>query len=176
MVTRYPENIVSGQTFFLRQEDRNFSAITVAVRGPSVANGDATNNNGVWELSLDSTAWAGGNYLFEVWATDSATGAKRCLGQFPLTVTASIMTQGAGFDPRSAAKRNVDALQAYLGQIGVSDQDQTVLKYRINNRELENYPISEIRSLLRYWQLIAIRERRTAMGLLTPGPSIKARI
>lgn len=141
-----------------------------------MADGVGVNNNGVWEVSLDSTAWIGGNYLFEVWVTETVTGCNRCLGRFPLTVAASILTQGAGFDPRSQAQKNVDALQAYLGQIGVADQDQTVLKYRINNRELENYPLSEIRMLLRYWRLIAIRERRVAMGMLTPGPSMKAHI
>ena len=174
-MVKYPNSIVSGETFFAQCETGEYASASIAIRGPSAINADADGSTGYFVFRLDSAEWLGGSYQFEIWGT--RTDASRGLiGRFPLTVEASIVGSGAGLDLRTQTEKIVDALEAKIGGIGLSDEDQSVLKYRLNNRELENYPLSEMRGLLSFFRKRLIRERRKARGLTGPGPSIRFHI
>jgi hypothetical protein len=175
-MVKTPTNIVAGETFLVQCDDLDYTAVALALRGPSSVNATATLDGGdFWQFTLDSTAWNPGSHQFELWGT-LATGQKTFVGRFPLTVYASLVGMTGVVDVRTVIEKNVDALEAYIGQIGQSDADQGVLRYKINNRELENYPLFEIRRLLAFWRKRLIRERRKERGLAGPGPSMKAHI
>lgn len=174
-MVKYPNSIVAGQSFVAICPCYDYTSASIAIRGASKIDADAVDESGLWTFRLDSTAWLPGQYQFEIWGT-RLDGTKNILGRYPITVQASLVSAGAGFDCRTQTEINVDALEAYIGCIGKTDADQSVLKYRINNRELENYPLNEIRGLLNFWRKRLIRERRQARGLSGPGPSMKAHI
>ena len=172
-MVKYPNSIVAGQTLVIACDTWDFSSASIAIRGPSKIDADGINESGLWTFRLDSAQWSGGSYQFEIWGV-RLDNTRDLIGRFPLTVAASIVSAGANFDCRTVTEKNVDALEAYIGAIGQSDADQSVLKYRLNNRELENYPLNEIRGLLAFWRKRLIRETRRARGLSGPGPSMKA--
>jgi hypothetical protein len=174
MVARYPQEIVSGETFAVRirnSECGGFASAKIYIAGPKAANANGTLKNGSWLFSLDSSAWTAGDYQFEVWGTE-ADNSKRVVARERFTVNAPLSGMADGTDVRSQAQKNVDALEAYLAGVGNPDTDQSVLRYRINNRELFNYPIPELLNLLNYWRRRVAWERRKARGLPGAGPNI----
>jgi len=170
-VINYPQDIVAGETFKVCFLDCEFASTSIIIGGPSKQTVPGTLENGHWTASFDSTTWAAGNYQFEAWGTTS-TNEKRLVARESFTVSASLASTAAGADVRSVAQQNVDALETYLAGIGNPDSDQSVARYRINNRELFSYPISEIMALLDFWRRRVARERRKARGLAGPGPNI----
>jgi len=172
---KFPTNIVAGETFLVQCDDLDYTTVSIYLRGPSSVN--ATANLDVadyWQFALDSSAWLPGSYQFEIWGT---LGEAKCyIGRYPLTVLASLSASDGPVDVRTETEKVVDALEKKIAGIALCDEDQSVLRYRLNNRELENYSILDLRRLLALYKNRLIRERRKARGLTGPGPSMKARI
>jgi len=174
-MVKAPNKIVAGETFLVQCDDLNYGTVTIALRGPSSVNAEATLNTGdYWQFALDSINWNPGNYQFEIWGTQG--DVRQFIGRFPLTVIASLVGVNGAVDLRSDAEKNVQALETYLAGIGDPEADQSVSRYRINNREIFSYPIPELQRLLAFWRKRLIRERRAQRGLHGDGPSIKAHI
>lgn len=164
-----PQSLVSGETFVLTVQDaRAVACVSMAAAAAPVAPGaiagaftaDATpdpSTPGQWLIRADSKNWLPGDYQFELWADDAVCN-RVLIDRGTFTVTASI-------DTRSLARRNVDTLEAYISGVGKPGVDQSVAEYKIKDRELRNYTLSEIRLLLGYWRRRLIREQREAMGL-----------
>jgi hypothetical protein len=70
---------------------------------------------------------------------------------------------------RSQAQKNVDALEAMVSGTGA----QLVHRYKINNRELQNYSVKELLELLSYWRGRLQNEKRKARGESLVGPDIR---
>ena len=169
-----PQSLVSGETFVLTVQDARAVArvsmmAAAAPATPGAIAGAFTVDAaldpatpGQWLIRADSKNWLPGDYQFEIWA-DDANGNRVFIDRGAFTVTASL--SGPQIDTRSIAQRNVDALEAYLSGVGQPGADQSVAEYKIKDRELRNYTLSEIRLLLGYWRRRLIREQREAMGL-----------
>ena len=66
----------------------------------------------------------------------------------------------------------VEKLEAMLE----GNASKGVRRYKINNRELERYSVSELMEMLTYWKRQAAIEARKAKGVSVLGPRIEFRI
>ncbi|HWL51338.1 MAG TPA: hypothetical protein VNQ90_02825 [Chthoniobacteraceae bacterium] len=163
MVT--PTEIVSGENIRFEYRDNGYSSVSVILRGSATKTLTLLLASGRWSIDVTETDnWSAGRCYFEAWATLPA-GGKKLLERARFNVVGSIESAESGQDLRSIAARNVENLEAYLGSIGNPDSDQSVKRYRINNRELENYSINEILKLLDFWKSRLASEEREALGL-----------
>jgi hypothetical protein len=110
------------------------------------------------QFSVSTENLEPGIYGLEVWATIS--GKKTLIRQTRLVLKASIATQGSNVDQRSQAERIVAAIEDYIER-GAQSPNR---RYRINNREIERYMISELLKLLDYYKRIAASEKRKRTG------------
>jgi len=158
-------SIVVGETFDA-QICAEALSIVARFRGPSSHDVDATGSGSTWAVTVDTTGWTPGNYRWQAWAT-RADGTKKVVVDLPLTVRDTIDSATGSFI--STAEQNVANLEAMMsgGQIAAG-----VRKYKINNRELENYAVAEILDMLRYWRRRLVREKRIARGQSPNGPRI----
>lgn len=165
--------LVAGETFSVSFHQCDVTALTVTVNGPSKASIVAAvlPNTTHWTATADSTAWLPGSYQFEAFAT-MADGSSRVIERAPFTVLASLSTQAAGTDLRSVAEKTVEALEGMIS----GNASQFVLSYKINNRELRNYPVPELIAMLSYWRARAVADRRKARKLSPIGPDIRVYI
>jgi len=173
-MVKYPTSIVAGETFLVQCDGADYASVSIALRGPSSINQTAEFGVGdYWTFSLDSSAWLPGSYQFEIWGKIGAV--KEFLGRFSCTVKASLAASDGPVDVRTDNEKMVAALEAKIAGVA-SDEDQSVLRYKLNNRELENYSLHDLRGLLTVYKKRVIMERRKARGLSGSGPSMKAHI
>lgn len=159
-----PASIYVGESLAFTVPDTGFESVSVVVRGPTSRDMDAVEGDGGWAAPLaDTSDWKPGMHRYEVWGVFPG-GARRLVEAGRVEVIASIASTPAGTDLRSAASRNVEMLEAYLSNIGNPNSDQSVRRYRINNRELENHSIADIRALLDYWRGRLAAEERKESG------------
>lgn len=85
-----------------------------------------------------TTAWAAGDYGFEVWAIKAAEQYRVDSGQ--LQVLPGLMAAAAGTDTRTAAAIGLANVQAMIRGTATSG----VRRYRIAGRELERYDIAQL--------------------------------
>lgn len=164
MVT-LPHSIVAGETLCARLTHATAASVSLVLVGPGKKTLDFIQEGQSWNLSEDTAGWAVGAYAWQVW-TESPGG--RCVASSGrLQIAADLATVDAGEDPRTLAEKNVEALEAMLG----GTANLSTKRYRINNRELEKYSISELMQLLEYWkgQVRAKKPRRE-------GPHLRVRL
>ena len=175
----FPQSIIVGEKFVARFPDRGYTALTVFVRGAGYADLTAEKIGDGWNVLVDSSNWFVRNdeptarAAMEAHAS-LADGTVKVIAYESFDVRATIKNRqqhaegtsvpGEDVDTRSLAERNVDALEAYLSSIGDPNSDASVQSYKINNRELANYRISEVQKLLGYWRRRLVREQRQAEG------------
>jgi hypothetical protein len=160
-------SIVAGETFSA-QICAEAQSIVVYFRGPSSHDVDATGSGSEWKISTPTTGWNAGLYRWQAWAT-LADGSKKVLADYPLEIRPSIQDASEGTSYKSQTAQIVEKLEAMVAGGNVA---QGVRKYRINNRELENYSVAELLDLLKYWRKRLVKENRIARGLSPNGPRI----
>lgn len=160
-------SIVAGETFSARI-CADAESVVAYFRGPSSHDVDGEVTGDGWIISAETEGWEPGLYRWQAWAT-FADGSKKVVADYPLAVRASIQSDEGGASYKSRAAEIVEKLEQMLAGGNVA---QGVRRYRINNRELENYATSELLDLLRYWRKRLARENRLARGQSPNGPRI----
>ena len=111
-----------------------------------------------WLLSQDTSAFAPGQWGLEIWTVD-AKGVKNVLTSVSFSISASVGNGGSN-DLRSTAQIAVEALESYLS----TPANMKAGSYKINNRELTRWPLSELRGLLSFWKQQLRNENVRASG------------
>jgi hypothetical protein len=172
--------LTKGETFTLSCTARPDSTVQAKFGGPEVhtVNGTLTSElqvdpatgtqAQVWVVNADTTAWALGNYGYELWVT-FADGTKRIALRGNLVLLASFSALPSGSSAVSKLQTIVDSLESMIA----GNAPDGVKKYKINNRELERYSAIELLSLLKYWRGRLLAEKRRASGELRIGRRIE---
>jgi hypothetical protein len=169
----FPTSITAGETLKACLSVAGAASVVAYVVGPGKQTVEFDQDGDTWQTSTDTAGWAAGLYRFEVWVSlDDRTS--RIEERGTLTVAASLEDTegGEGYDPRTRAQRMVEKIEAMLE----GNASAGVRRYRINNRELERYSVSELMDLLAYWKRQAAIETRKAKGQSVLGPRIEFRI
>ncbi len=119
-------------------------ALTLHLRGPqSIDIASSPDGDGhVLSASAATTgAWAPGQYWAALRARDGETVAEVEAGQ--LTVAADLAQVNGLYDGRTHAERVLTAIEAVIEGRATKDQE----RYRINNRELQRTPLSDLMAL-----------------------------
>lgn len=109
-------------------------------KGGSLTVTAATNGLG-WRTTITTTQSATlppDIYYWQAYATKS--GARQTLGNGQLIIKQNLAAAPAGFDGRSQAQKDLDAVQAAIRKGGGSG----VAEYTIGNRSLKNIPIADL--------------------------------
>ena len=160
--------ITSGETLQITVQADKAATVSFVFAGPSKHTVTATGDGGGnFSISTSTAGWAAGEYLFE--ATSSAAGVVAAITRQGLTIQPSLDSVAVGADLRSTARKAVEMLQASLS--GSSSAE--VSMYKINNRELHRYSISERIELLAFWKRQLSRENRKAAGVSGLGQRIE---
>jgi hypothetical protein len=106
-----------------------------------------------------TAAWAAGTYTWASWVTDGTSSHSIDHGSTELL--ANPRTATAPLDLRSSAQTALDNVRATIQGRATAD----VLKYAINGRQLEHYPMAELIALeLRLAGQVAAERRSAALA------------
>ncbi|RIL03132.1 MAG: hypothetical protein DCC71_15485 [Proteobacteria bacterium] len=177
---REPTCLIAGDSVAWRRELADYPAtggwaVAYALRGPdsldlaATADGDAH----VVELTAAASgALAAGRYLVAGFATLGAERATFYQGELELSPNPASLA--AGHDPRTHARRVLEAIEAVLEQRATRDQ----ASFTLNGRALERWPIADLLAFRdRYRREVAGEEAaaRLAAGLGNPRRTIRTR-
>lgn len=110
-----------------------------------------------WALPKSTTAaWVAGLYSWAIWVEKGTERYTLQNGQ--ITIKPDPETMASGTDGRSQAERSLDAINAFLE--GRASDAQ--LRYKINGRELERYPLQDALRLRAHFERQVADERRAA--------------
>jgi hypothetical protein len=159
--------LISGETF---TQSYRFTAQTAVARfaGPSQHSVAGVQEAGEWKFTIQTEGWPAGLYWLEIFAED-ALGTKFAVIRERLEVKPSLAQLPE--DSTTPTERMVQMIEACLA----GNASQGVQSYKINNRELSRYSISELLKLLGYYKNRLSMERRTARNQSPLGPSIRFR-
>lgn len=146
--------------------------LTLALRGPDAIDLTATADGDAHVLEADaatSAAWSPGRYWFSLRVTDGTDVVEIDSGE--AEILPDLSAQAAGYDGRSHAQRVLTAIEAVIEGRASKDQE----RYRINNRELQRTPISDLIRLRDRYREEARRERAAAKGQSLLGRRVLAR-
>jgi hypothetical protein len=166
---RFPEKATAGLNFQAALDYTAGWALTALLRGPAALTLEAVADGGTYTFAAkgaDTATWAPGLYGVSVRAALGDDVVEIYAGQ--LNVLPDLASIGAGFDPRSANERALDAINAVLGKKASQDQ----MRYRINNRELWRMPVADLLKLKSMYTVAVRRERRRQQGCSTFGRAI----
>lgn len=160
--------LISGETF---KQSYRFAASTAVMRfaGPANYSVAGTEASGEWSFTLQTEGWPAGLYWMEVNAED-ALGTKWNVTRERIEVQPALSQMPE--DSTTATERMVSMIEACLAGNAAAG----VQSYKINNRELSRYSISELLKLLGYYKNRLTMERRAARHQSPLGPSIRFRI
>jgi hypothetical protein len=158
--------MTKGETLKLLVSDGSAASVEFVFGGAQTRTIAAAKNGTDFSLSASTAEWTAGLYVWQAWAT-YPDASKAIIGTGNVHVDAPL----AVGDVRSVARKNVEAIEAMLSK----NADEGVRRYRINNRELERYSVSELMQLLSYWRERMKREERLAAGRSSLGPRISVR-
>jgi hypothetical protein len=158
--------MTKGETLKLLVSDGSAASVEFKFGGAQTRAIAATKNGTDFTISASTVDWMAGLYVWQAWATyPDATKAIIATGNVDLDDALAVG------DVRSVARKNVEAIEAMLS----NNAGEGVRRYRINNRELERYSVSELMQLLSYWRERMKREERVAAGRSSLGPRISVR-
>jgi hypothetical protein len=135
--------------------------MTLVLRGPQAIDLAGTADGDTHVLAADAAttaAWNAGAYWFSLRVTDGTDVVEVDAGE--LRITPDLASEAAGYDGRSHAQRVLTAIEAVIEGRATRDQE----RYRINNRELQRTPISDLIRLRDRYREEARRERAAAKG------------
>ncbi len=126
-----------------------------ALRGPGAINIDADGVNGqvtVSESAAVTTDWKAGSYEWRLYASQGEERQLLSIGQ--LEIEPDFMTLEAGHDPRTHARKMLDAINKVLEGRILSDHE----RYAVDGRSLDRIPILELHKLRRIYTQKVRRE------------------
>ena len=132
--------------------------------GEGATVGGATLGAG-WRFTIPAATSAGfdaGNWYFQAVATAISDGAKTTIGAGSITVLPSLSYAGTpgAFDGRSQAEKD---LEAVTGAIRALMSGGAVRQYRIGEREVSRYSLSELLELQSRLKAEVAREKKAEM-------------
>jgi hypothetical protein len=157
--------LTAGETLTVTQDIADAVSAELRVGGAKVSTHALTASGTTWTVNVDTSAWPAGNYVLQVWATftDDTT---RIVGTDRLDLSAAVSVG----DPRSLARISFDNIKLMLA----GQAKEGVKRYKINNRELERYTVSELLALKSHFAAEVIREERRERGRNSLAPRILA--
>lgn len=157
-------NLVAGETLTASVCRASATSVSAIIVGPGKFTLPFTLEGDAWKLSADTAAWPPGLYRWQMWVVSAAGKTMEATGR--LTIEPSLESVEAGADNRTTAEKNIEAIEAMLG----GKASSSVKRYRINNRELENYSLAELTTLLDYWKRVRRSEQRRNRRI---GPNLR---
>jgi hypothetical protein len=158
--------MTKGETLKLVVTDASAASVEFRFGGPQTRAVTATKSGSEFSIAADTAGWTAGFYKWQAWATYvDATKAIITTGNVDVDAALAVG------DVRSDARKMVEMIEAMMA----GNASEGVRRYRINNRELERYSVSELMQLLSYWRERMKREERTAAGRSALGPRISVR-
>lgn len=158
--------MTKGETLQLCVVDGEAVSVEFRFGGPEVRALAATKDGSEFSLAADTAAWVPGAYRWQAWGT-FADGSKRIIQGGTVDLAAALSVG----DTRTPARQIVEKIEAQMA----GNAAEAVRKYKINNRELERYSVSELMQLLSYWRERMKREERAEKGVSALGPRIAVR-
>lgn len=163
MDTREPTSIVSGDTVTFQKDLADYPASTwtlkYTVAGASVNTytAAASGDSHLVTIAASATAtFAAGDYLLTGYVEKDSE--RHTVYSGSLTVKADPTGISAGYDPRTHAKKTLDAIEAVIAGRAGSD----VSAYTIGGRSLTKIPIPELVQLRQVYKGEVAREKRAA--------------
>lgn len=147
----------------MSQDIAGATAAELRIGGPQVSSHEMTASGSCWKVNVDTSEMPPGNYALQVWAT-FADDVTRIVGKMSLTLE-SALSEG---ETRSQARIALDNIKAMLA----GQAKEGVKRYKINNRELERYSMSELLALRSHFAAEVQREERRKSGRNSLGPRI----
>ncbi|ELB2912183.1 hypothetical protein QNE52_002860 [Vibrio parahaemolyticus] len=142
----FPHELADGSWLF-----------SYALRGQSVIDIDATAENGtvtVYETATATQNWTKGLYEWRLYA--SKGDDRHLVKQGKLEIEPDFLNVAEGHDPRSHARKMLDAINSVLEGRILSDHE----RYSIDDRSLDRIPIKELHSLRKTY-LVKVRQEET---------------
>lgn len=148
------DNSTHSLTYYLRSNTAGEGVTAVAVAYQSG-----------WKTTLAAATTTGmdaGTWYFQAVATNLSDSSVLELGRGSFSVEASLTYSGTptAFDGRSQAQKDLDAVQAAIRAI-ISGGG--VVEYRIGNRSLKKYELSELLALESRLKSEVVREKKAEM-------------
>ncbi|CAG2144460.1 hypothetical protein LMG31506_03010 [Cupriavidus yeoncheonensis] len=172
----FPAKISAGLTFsrLVRLDDYPAPvwALSAMFRGPSTINVSSAAEGDQHRLRAEATAttlWTPGVYAYSVRATNGADVVEVESGT--ITIAPDMANTADGTDPRSHARRALDAIEAVIEKRASMDQE----RYKINNRELWRTPVSELLKLRDTYRAEVRREEAATRGRSLFGAAVRVR-
>lgn len=158
-----PASIVSGDSVEWKDYDLDGVTsddwtLTYSIRGAQILNVVGVPFAGGWDFSIttvQSATLTPGAYAWAVAATK--TGEKQTLASGTLTVQADLTSAVAGYDGRSQAKKDLEAVQTAIRTIIAGGAVQS---YSIGNRSLSKMPMTDLLALESKLKAEVFREGR----------------
>lgn len=165
--------ITAGETLTLEVSADPAATVTAYFAGPAKKTetlSHVSGSGGTFKASIATGDWLPGVYAYEI--REVLSGVTIVLMRSAITVGAALTTITDGTDMRSNAAKAVANIEAMLS--GTASLEAR--RYRINNRELERYSVSELLTLLSFWRRELAKEERKAAGRNELGGRIEVRI
>lgn len=153
-----PETITKGEALEISDSIAGVDSGELFLRGPSIHDENAVIDGDTFTFTVDTVTLEAGLYSLAIWLV--IDGTNTLITQSRLEVLANIGDETEPSDQRSQAERIVDALEDFIER-GASSPNR---RYKINNRELERYTMSDLLDLLNYYKRQVAAENRARTG------------
>lgn len=162
-IEKIPTSLVQGQTLTVEDTLSGASSATLHFRGTSTdLQVPAKMTGQTARMELTTANIDPGQYTLEIFAK-LAGGTDTLLLRGQLEIKPPVEAACLEYDSQlglSQAERIVVSLENYIERGAASPHK----RYKINNRELERYSMSELLSLLNYYRRRAAEEKRKREG------------
>lgn len=182
--TLEPQSVVAGDTLQFDRDIDNFPAsdgwtlsytlLSVGLSPININGGVVTSTDGTFNVNVPAsttTGWTPGKYLWTAYVVGSGqyAGQRFKVAEGAIEIKPNPATADATVDPRSQAKKNLDAIDAVLAGRVTAD----VQSYKIGIRELVKMRASELLSLRGYYAA-EYKKERIAAGEQFPSSTVGA--
>ena len=157
--------LTAGETLTVAQDIADAVSAELRIGGAKVSAHAMSAVDQTWSVNVDTSTWPAGNYVLQIWAS-FADDITRVVGTSRLELSGAVSLG----DPRSIARISYDNIKIMLA----GQAKEGVKKYKINNRELERYSVSELLALKSHFAAEVIREERRERGNNSLAPRILA--
>jgi hypothetical protein len=158
-----PSKIVAGLTLEIPVTLTAYPApdwaLVLVMRGQSAIDLTSAVNGSSHEISATAAVtgtWAAGSYWFSLRATDGVDVVE--IEDGTVEIKPDLAAQSADYDGRGHVEKVLAAIEAVIEGRASKDQE----RYRINNRELQRTPISDLITLRDTYRAEARKLRATA--------------
>jgi hypothetical protein len=164
----FPSSLTAGETLISEIPEGAYGSVFAIFVGPAKRQENFTLLGEVFKLSVQTQAWLPGDYAVELWGVSPMSRVLLCRTRLVIFSSISSQPVTTAYDPRSRAERMIEKVESMLE----GNASEGVRRYKINNRELERYSITELMELLSYWKKQFQLEVRKARGASPLGPKI----